>query len=204
MMQISFYDENGNLQQVRAGRALSANPFPTERSTNLITATGLAANTIVSHDTTHNPSTGQYNSISLGLYVDVERSLKPRRLYASWAVNATADSNHLHGVLFGVWDTNTNAWLTPIQSVYLMRRNASPGGGHEPSALVMAGSAGNNNGQVVGGNSFGEFTIAVPKNWYDLLENNPNAVLRFFMALRNNTATDITAPWRAFFTVLCF
>lgn len=205
MMQIQYRDENGDLQLVRAGRALAANPFPEEETSAYAAAVGLAANTSVNHTTTHNPATQVYNSLNLGLFVDVPRVLRARRVYAEWDMNAAPSADHWYGVYVGVYDTAMDAFVTPLKPVLTSRRNNAPGGGHETASFApMFPAAGNNNGQIVGSHAFTEVPVVIPASWYALVDSDPNGRLRFIMSLRNASATAIADPWRAMLTVFCF
>lgn len=203
-MQLSYRDAQGNIQLIRAGTALPANNFPEERASNLILATGLAANTSVHHTSTHNPSAQQYNSIDLGFYADVEFPLRPRRVQVFWATSVGTNADHIYAVEMGVWDTSTSAWLTPLVRVVSQRRNSTVSG-NDPGLFLFYGTVGNGNGQGVGSYSYTEAPVFTPKDWRTLLEQSPTTrVLRFVGMLWNNTATAITGPWRAGLCVYCF
>lgn len=203
-MQIQYRDASGQIQLVRAGFALAANPFPLEYSSPYVTAVGLAANTSVNHTTPHNPTNQQYNSIELGLYVDLPAGVRARRVYAEWDANASTSSEHWYGVYAGVWDTGASIFVSPLKPVLASRRSNQPGCGHEVALFPMYAFLGNGVGQIVMSHAYAEATVVIPQAWYDLLASNPELSLRFVMALRNNTASAITEPWRAMLTVFCF
>ncbi|MCS7301455.1 MAG: hypothetical protein NZ556_07870 [Fimbriimonadales bacterium] len=203
-MVLTYKNAQGDDVNVRAGTALPANSFPEERASNLILATGLAANTSVHHTSTHNPSAQQYNSIDLGFYADVEYPLRPRRVQVFWATSVSTNADHIYAVEMGVWDTSSSAWLTPLVRVVSQRRNASVSG-HDIGLLPIYGTQGNGNGQGVGSLNYTEAPVFTPKDWRTLLEQSPTTrVLRFVGMLSNNTATAITGPWRAGLCVYCF
>lgn len=199
----TWRNENGDIVHLRAGLALAANPFPFERSSAMAIATGLAANTIVNHTTPHDPANGQYNSINLGLFVDLPKEVRARRVYAEWDVNASAASDHWYQVVAGVWDTSASQFLTPLKPVLGSRRHLSLGGGHEVGSIPIFPS-GNGNGQSVSAHAAAEITVVLPQDWYDLVASNPDAYIRFIMGLRNVSSAAITADWRAMFTVFGF
>lgn len=166
-------------------------------------ATGLAASTSVNHISTHDPANGQYNSIALGLFVDLPKEVRARHVYAEWDMNASGNADHWYQVVAGVWDTSASQFLTPLKPVLSSRRTSSIGRGHDFVPLPIFPS-GNGNGQIVSAHAAAEITVVLPQAWYDLVASNPDAYIRFIMGLRNNTSTGITADWRAMFTVFGF
>lgn len=199
----TWRNENGDIVHLRTGLALAANPFPFERSSTMATATGLAASAIVNHTTTHDPTNGQYNSINLGLFVDLPKDVRARRVYAEWDVNAATSGDHWYQVVAGVWDSSAKQFLTPLKLVLTARRSVSLGSGHDVGTKIIF-PIGNNNGQYASAHAAAEITVVLPQDWYNLVASNPHAYLRFIMGLRNDSATAITADWRAMFTVFGF
>lgn len=199
----TWRNENGDIVHLRAGLALAANPFPLEFSSPYVMATGLAANGRVTIASTHDPSNQQYNAIDLGLFVDLPREVRARRVYATWDLQGGVDSGHLFNVICGVWNTQTSQWETPLLTVVQYNRSTSFTG-HVATNNNFGLTSGNNNGQSVASKHFTEAPVVVPQEWYNLVAADPARVLRFVMQLNNNTANAITANWRAMFTVFGF
>lgn len=201
-MAITGFRDTGNvLRDVSPETPLPVAGYRQEYPSRMAIATGLAANTIVNHTTPHDPANRQYNSIDLGLYVDLPKEVRARRVYAEWDMNASSNGDHWYQVVAGVWDNSASQFLTPLKPLLSARRNASIGGGHDAGSFSIFPN-GNGNGQSVSAHAAAEITIVLPQDWYDLVASNPDAYIRFIMGLRNATSTDITAPWRAMFMVI--
>lgn len=202
-MQLSYRDAQGNIQLIRAGTALPANFAPHREYSNIGTGIGLNANGRVSPFVTHNPP-ANYN---MWISVDLPKPLVPRAVVMTWEVDAPHANAGVHwiGLYCGVWNTTTNTWASPIH-VMAHGVRAVPLTGYRHDLLNIAnGPTGLGNGQLLNSSWRQQFPIEVHPDLTNLANQSNDYVLRFFMALVNAHPTEnITGPWRAWFTLLCF
>jgi hypothetical protein len=202
-VKLSWNDAANVEQVVRAGTPLPANPAPIRLQSNIVEVVNLDAGKAIT------PVPNANTQHQVWCYVPLySRRPMPRFVIPVLEMNFSANnaSSHHISLSAGVWDTGTEAWISPVHRLVSTRRS-TPFSQSEPgvvlTTLLPQGTA---NGQELPSTYINQFPIEIPETLYQVLESSgASAELRIFLTMRNVHASEnITSPIRMWFTLLCF